>query len=361
MAVGLNTGTPQTQLNGASLEQATKLAGADSEKLKAVVSKALEVLAGANVKVTRQDSTGTDGAAEKKTTGATSTPALDNPDDAKAREANLEKLIAYLQLDNEERQAEMARDRIATNKDSFAKEHEHRTEKINKSIADMDKAEKSRKASSIFGWIMAAIAVIVAVVACVATGGLAVGPVVGALVAVGLQIANEAGVMDEVTEALSDFLVDKCGMSKSAAQIVAAIAITVAIIALSAGSGWAAGKVAVSSGLQATLSHAISASVQNAAEIASKVATAVSRVVQLGSVTAGCVAAYTGYKAGMSSADASETARFVAALKQRMEESQEELEAILELIQSNISQVANLIDSATDTSNEIARNIGSMA
>ena len=44
-----------------------------------------------------------------------------------------------------------------------------------------------------------------------------------------------------------------------------------------------------------------------------------------------------------------------------MEESQEELEAILELIQGNISQVAGLIDSATDTSNEIARNIGSMA
>ena len=86
----------------------------------------------------------------------------------------------------------MARDRIATNKDSFAKEHEHRTEKINKSIADMDKAEKSRKASRIFGWLMAAVAVIVAVVACVATGGLAIGPLVGALVAVGLQIASVA-------------------------------------------------------------------------------------------------------------------------------------------------------------------------
>ena len=32
-----------------------------------------------------------------------------------------------------------------------------------------------------------------------------------------------------------------------------------------------------------------------------------------------------------------------------------------DLVQGNISQVAGLIDSATDTSNEIARNIGSMA
>ncbi len=361
MADGININANQSAQMPKSLESFQQLSGANSEKVKEILGKTLEVLAGANVKVTRQDSTGADGVAEKKTTGATSTPALDNPDDAKAREANLEKLIAYLQLDNEERQSEMARERIETNKVTFAQEHEKRTEKINKSIADMDKAEKSRKASKIFGWLMAAIAVIVAVVACVATGGLAVGPVVGALVAVGLQIASEVGAMDKLNEELTNFLVDKLGMSKSAAQIVAAIAITVAIIALSVGSGMAASKVAASTGLQAALSHTFSAGVQAAAEVATKVASAVSRVVQVGSITAGTVAAYTGYKAGMSTADAKETEQFIAALKQRMEESQEELEAILQLIQNNISQVASLIDSATDTSNEIARNIGAMA
>ena len=361
MADGINiNANAATQLQR-TMESLQQMSGTNSEEVKAVVNKALEVLAGANVKVTRQDSTGTDGTVEKKTSGATSTPALDNPDDAKNVAANLEKLIAYLQLDNEERQAEMAKERNEVNKSYIEQEHKHRTEKINKSIKDMDAAEKSRKASKIFGWLMAAVAVIVAVVACVATGGLAVGPVVGALVAIGLQIANETGAMDKVNEALTDLLVNKFGMSKSTAQIVAAIAITVAIIAVSAGSGWAAGKVAASTGLQATLSHTISASVQTAAETASKVASGVSHVVQTGSVVAGSVAAYTGYKAGMASADVKETEKFLAAIKQRLEESEEELQAILDMIQNNISQVATLIDSATDTSNEIARNMGEMA
>ena len=37
--------------------------------------------------------------------GATGVPALDNPADLKQLEEDLEKLLAYLQLDNEERQA----------------------------------------------------------------------------------------------------------------------------------------------------------------------------------------------------------------------------------------------------------------
>ena len=355
--INMNTGVQMPKMAG----DTQQVAGANAEKTKEVVSKAMEVLAGFNVRVKTIDPSGADGVTEKKTTGATSTPALDNPGDMKAIEANLEKLIAYLQLDNEERQAEMAKDRIEMNKASYDQEHKNRTEKINKSIKDMDEAEKSRKASKIFGWLMAALAVIVAVVACVATGGLAVGPVVGALVAVGLQIANEVGAMEKLNKALADLLVDKFGMSKEAAQIVAAIAITVAIIAVSAGSGWAAGKVAVSTGLQATLSNTVSASVEAAAEVASKVASIVAKVVQVGSVTAGTVAAYKGYEAGMSSADVKETEKFLAALQQRLEESQDELEAILQLIQNNISQVAELLDSATDTNNEIARNMGAMA
>ena len=62
--------------------------------------------------------------------GATGVPALDNPADLKQLEQDLEKLIAYLQLDNEERQAEMAKERIEVQKETMAAEHKDRKDKI---------------------------------------------------------------------------------------------------------------------------------------------------------------------------------------------------------------------------------------
>ena len=54
--------------------------------------------------------------------GPTTIPSLDNPDDIKQLEENLEALIAYLQLENDEKQAEMAKERIKVNKDSLERE-----------------------------------------------------------------------------------------------------------------------------------------------------------------------------------------------------------------------------------------------
>lgn len=357
MAGEINTGNT-IPTKSPLFEQMEKLGG-NAEKTKEIFSKALEVLSGTNLRVSNTNTT-TDGTTEKKTSGATSAPSLDNPDEAKAREANLEKLIAYLQLDNEERQAEMAKDRIEINKDSFAKEHKERGEKIQKSLDDIAKAEKSRKASKIFGWLMAALAVVVAVVACVATGGIAVGAVVGALVAIGLQTANELGAMDKLTEAVAE-LFEKCGMSKEAAQIAAAVFVTVAIIAASIASGAGASALASKLGIAGKALFSTSEAVKSIAEMTKNIMSVVSRFVQIGSVAAGATGAYLGYQAGMSQADVTETEKFLAALKQRMEESQEELEAILQALQNGISQIAALIASATDTSDEIASKIGQMA
>ena len=158
-------------------------------------------------------------------TGATNIPALDNPADIKQLEENLEKLISYLQMDNEERQAQMAKDRINLQKDALETERQGRSEKIEKSLKDMDKAAESRKASKIFGWLMTALAVVAAVVACVATGGLAVGPVIGAGIAIACQVLSETGVMDKIVEKLAKGL-ESLGMSKQAAQILAQVLIT---------------------------------------------------------------------------------------------------------------------------------------
>ncbi len=315
-------------------------------KASEIVNQALSLLGDAGIKIrntaTRTDSTGTP-------TGANGVPALDNPDDVKAREANLEKLVAYLQLDNDERQAEMAKGRINLLKDSLSSEHTARKEKIEKTLKDMEKANASQKRNKIFGWIMTALAVVAAVVACVATGGLATGAVVAAGIALTCQILNETGVMEKLTDKLAEGL-QKLGLSKQAAQIVAQVAIAVVIIAASIAAGNIGGAAGSATGAVKTFT--------DVAVPALKVATGVMGGISLLSTGVG---AYDSFKSGMSQADLTETEKYITAIRQKLEESQEELEAILDAIQNCIGQLAQLLASATDTSEEIVRKMGQMA
>lgn len=317
-----------------------------SGKAAEVVNQALSLLGEAGLKVsntnTRTDSTGTP-------TGATGTPSLDNPDAEAAKEANLERLIAFLQLDNDERQAQMAQDRIETFKNSYKAEHDARTKKIDKAIKDMEKAAQSQKRNKIFGWIMTALAVVAAVVACVATGGLAVGAVVAAGIALTCQVLNETGVMEKAVNGLAELL-EKAGLSKEAAQIVAQVAITVVIVAASIASA--------NIGSAASTAAGTLKSVLDVIQPALKIATGVMGLLSLFSSGVG---AYQGYKAGMSQADVTETEKYLALIRQKLEESQDELQQILEAIQACIGQLADLLSSATDTSEEIAQQIGQMA
>ena len=361
MAGEISMNAARAPMQNQALEQATKLAG-DATKAKEVVSKAVEILAGANVRVTRGDDASVTGAGERKTAGATNVPSLDNPADIKQVEANLEKLLSYLQMDNEERQTEMAKDRINIQKDSLDAERKTRSEKIEKSLKDMDKAAESRKASKIFGWLMTALAVVAAVVACVATGGLAVGPVIGAGIAVACSVLNETGVMDKIVEKLAKGL-EGLGLSKQAAQIVAQVLITVAIMAASLGAGLAGGGATAVSNAAKGVADAVkgaSVTIETMEKIRAAVALS-TLLVGIGSTVAGGVSAYDGYKAGLSQADVSETEKVIAALKQRLDECEEELEQILQQLQNAVAQVAEILSSATDTSDEIAKNIGAMA
>ena len=303
-----------------------------SEKAAETIKDVAALLGGRNVSVNTNQRA--DGAETGRPTGATNIPALDNPADIKQLEENLEKLIAYLQMDNEERQAQMAKGRINLQKDALETERKGRSEKIEKSLKDMDKAAESRKASKIFGWIMTALAVVAAVVACIATGGLAVGPVIGACIAVGCQVLSETGVMDKIVEKLAKGLED-AGMSKQAAQILAQVLITAAIMAASLGAGFAGGGGAALSNVVKGASD----SIQTIERIRAAVAIA-TLVVGVGGTVAGGVSAYQGYKAGESQADVSETNKYITALKQRMDECEEELEQILQQLQNVLGQVA---------------------
>ena len=324
-----------------------------SDKATQAVKDIAAILGGRNVSV--NTNARVENGETGRATGATNVPALDDPADLKQLEANLEKLISYLQMDNEERQAQMAKDRINLQKDALETERQGRSEKIEKSLKDMDKAAESRKASKIFGWLMTALAVVAAVVACVATGGLALGPVIGAGIAIACQVLSETGVMDKIVEKLAKGL-ESLGMSKQAAQILAQVLITAAIMAASLGAGFAGGGGAALSNVVKGASD----SIQTIERIRAAVAIA-TLVVGVGGTVAGGVSAYQGYKAGLSQAEVSETNKYITALQQRLSECEEELEQILQQLQNVLGQVAELLTSATNTSSEIANNLGQMA
>ncbi len=326
-----------------------------SEKSTQIVRDVLSVI-GNNLKITATPNSS--GTGEVGTsTGATGIPALDNPADPEAVRANLEKLIAYLKLENDQQQAEMAKNRIELQKGELEQRHGEQIEKLKESLAEMDKAAKASLVTKIFGWLMAALAVVLAAVACVATGGVAIGAVVGAVTAIGMAIANETGAMEKLTEKLAEALKDS-GLSKMASEILAAVIIGIATIVLTAGAtagGAAIGNVAISSINTATKSmQAIAETLKNAMQVGSG-------VLGLASTGAGVGASVQGYKAGLAQAEVTEMQKFIAVMQQRLEESEEELNAILEAIQNSISDIVALLDSETETQKEIAQQIGAMA
>ncbi len=280
--------------------------------------------------------------------GPTGTPAIDSPDDVKAKEADLEKLLMYLQLANAEEQAQMAKDRINGQKDSLSKSHQDRMDKINKSLEKMDKAARTSKFNKIFGWLMAAVAVVIAVAACVATGGVAAGPVIGALIAIGSCVLNETGAMEKITDKLAEGL-QKLGMSKDAARIVAQVAMAVVIMAASLAC-CGAGAGSVLSTPVAELAHGI----QQGASIAMK-------TMGLVAVISNGVGAGQNYAAGKAQAEVTETGKILAQLRQQLEESEGELQKILEMIQNTFSDLVAILNSETDTQKTIAQQMSQMA
>ncbi len=291
-----------------------------------------------------------------RTVGANGIPALDDPDDEVAKEADLEKLIAYLQLENEKEQAESAKNRIETMKAELEIEHADRKEKIQKSLDDMDAAARASKRNKIFGWLMTGLAILGAVVACVATGGIAVGAVIGAGIALTAQILNETGVMEKIVGGISDLL-QKAGMSKMAADIVAQVAITLVIVAASLGAGGLGSAATGATQLTSTIGQAL----QHGAQLIKPALTIATGIIGATSTVSSGVGAYQNYKAGMSQADLTETEKYMAIIQQRLDEAEEELQAILEQIQNLVGQIAQLLSSETDTVDEIAMQMGQMA
>ena len=293
-------------------------------------------------------------------TGATGVPSLDNPDSEMQRTIDLEKLISYLQLETDKQQAELAKERIEVQKTELEQRHGEQMEKINESLEQMDKATNSNTASRVFGWMMAAFSVAMAVVACVATGGLALGAVIGAVMAVGMCVMNETGATEKLTEALTDAL-KNAGMSDQAAQIVASLTVAVGMIALTVGFGGAGSAIQSAMGKGTQVAMTAATATMKSAQSLQGGMRIVGSILGVGMTASMGTAAALNYKSSSVQADVTELEKFVTAMQQQLEESQEELESILNQIQNVYSNISTIINSSIDTENEIASKMGQMA
>ena len=365
MAIELNTKVPQQQID--TLADGLAKSGFDSAKAKEIVGKAMEVLAGANLKVSRADVAGADGAAEKKTSGATNVPALDNPNDIKQLEADLTKLIAFLQLDNEERQTAMAKERINLQKAALDTEHQGRLKEIDESIKKMKDAERASTMSRIFGWIGAVLSVVAAVALTVVTGGAAAGfAIAGAVLAVSSLVLNETGAMDKMIEKLAEHLQEEYGLSKNDAMMKASLIINLTIMAASllcSVGGMVAGFSAAASASANAASTAanVTKTVSQTAKTVQSAVTIANTGVSAASLATGGVTTYLTNKSETARADLLELEKLLTSIQQQIDESQEELEQLMAMIQSGLGKVAELIGSSTDTAKEIAEKTGQMA
>lgn len=318
-----------------------------SAKATDVVKSIAGILAGAGVTVTNK----TEGTGETgKPSGATGLPALDNPDSVKNKQELLEKLVAYLQLDNEKRQTEMAKERIESQKANLDTEHKTRADKIDETLKKMDDAEKARKASRVLSWLGAIFAVIAAVVVTIVTGGAAAGfAIAGAAFAVASLVASETGLTDKLIESIAKSM-EEDGMSKNDAKLKAALIVNLSIMAI--GLALSGGALGVSS---------VASAAEGTAKLIQTIVTVANTVTGVAGLVAGGVNTGLSYKAQESQADVTELEKFLTMLQQRLEESEEELNAILQQLQNGIASLADLLSSVTDTETEIANNIGQMA
>ena len=299
-----------------------------------------------------------------KSTGATGTPCIDRPDSEQNKEQNLEALLGFLQLDNDERQVAFAQKRLEDQKGSLDRHHAEKMKKLNKSLKEMDKAANASFWSKLFGWFGAIVSVIVAVASCVATGGIAVGAVVGAAIALTTCILNETGTMEKGVKALAKAMKD-AGLSDRASQILAQLTFALGPMLVSGAASFASIKNIANIGKMAgDLANGASKFAQAAATVAKylpKIAKITGVSMGLIGATVGLHTSFISYNAGKTHAKLTEMEKFFAILDQYMRETQEEIEKLLGQIEANCSAVVALLGSEIDAEKEIAGKLGQMA
>jgi transloator len=303
-------------------------------------------------------------------------PELDPPA-SDAELGDLESLLMKLKNMSTEAQLKTAREFIEANKTQMAAKHKERIDKLMESLDKADKAKKSGLIGKIFGWIAVTVTAIAAIAACVATGGIAVGPCVGALMAVGMMVLQETGGMDKIMEGLTNLLKDV--IPEPGAQALAALIITVAVMAVSLAAASPQSTVACVSKVTGTVARFFGAgakAVESGGKIIkdiypiaalAKMATKYQDVAQaltglskggmiatqFGTGATGAASGYANYESLNARADMEEIQKFIVKLQQSMEEETDRIKELIEQMQSGTVIVGQMLQSGAETRSQM--------
>ena len=325
----------------------------DAEAAAAAGRVVATLLAGAGVKVSKTE--GPDGSG----IGATfDLPELDEADMEKALAADLEVLVAYLTMDQDESQIQSARTRIDSLKGRLKSNHDATMKKLEKAIKEMKKNEDAALASKIFGWLGVAIALVAAIVVTVATAGAG-----GAAAAVAIGCAWGSFAVAATSSILSETGVDKKAMDAISASIQkdhpdweksTCDALASAVwggIFLVAGIGCGVGSAVGISKLGADVAANVMKNMRT-------MMTVTTVALGLGGIGTSIGTSVTGYLAGMAQADVTELEASLQHLQKLIEDNEEDLQKLLQMLSDSLNAVLELMNSKTDVLGEINDKMG---
>ena len=266
--------------------------------------------------------------------------------------ADLEALIALLQAEQDEKAVQATKTRIESLKGQLAAHHEQTMKKVNESIEQIEKQEKSALANKILGWLGAIFAVVVAVAMVCTVGGAAAGfAVVGAAIGLATMTMQETGAMDKIAKAISaglkslhpDWSKAACDAwaqgNMAGIQIVLSIGCIIGGGVASAGTGLVNASEAVMKGVR--IGMVVTNSVMGAAGLAS-------------SATATAI----NYKAAEKQADVTDMQQLLVQLQTMLDQESDDLEVLLAQLNDALASVIELLESKQNALNGISQQIG---
>lgn len=292
-------------------------------------------------------------------------PIIDTPNVKITVKIDLARMSAILNIEAEGEQAKTLQEIIESEKGNIVARTKERMENVEKTLKDMDKAAHASIFQKIFGWIAVAIAIAVAAVMSVASGGLALGPAVGALIGLTFQLMNTIKVdgktlTQNIIEKMADSIQKTFGCDRAAAELAANIIWMVTELAVSLLGGIGADKLATKIGGANKFIKPFSVA-WKALEKVENAQRTIKWVGLLTGLTGVGSATWSGITARNCSKDEAESEfikAFLQQLKKVMEDTEDFAEVLLKIILGNTGRLEAQLEEALSCSEDIVRNIG---
>ncbi len=337
------------------------------------------IIQGAGLIITEADEVGRKGPAgrvdsTKKLVDVNEVPELDAEDVRSLAEiiGDLEKLIAELKNSSTEEQIAATKERIANLKEKIQTQFQDRLSKIDETIDKMNEAARLKQIQEASAWMNVALAIVGAViaiavaVAAVATAGAAAGVVVavfacvGALAATGnaalsvyQQVAKddiEQSVKDKAAEYRAQGMSDSEAMKKATEEVTDKfLTISLVLTGISVVCGFVGG---------------FGSSAGSALRVISALQ-AVTSGIGMGSGVANLVisnmANDASYDSQSAEAELAQLEAVLQKLKKALDEETSQIQVLIQQLMDALADLAQLLESATSTTDEIAQQTGATA